>query len=50
MEYPSLSEVRSLVEQANVSRWRGDASGGDELSDTRPPSGGSTISLGPATR
>ena len=28
-----LSEVRRLVEEANVSRWRGDASGGDDLSD-----------------
>ena len=26
MDYPSVSEVRRLVEEANVSRWRGDAS------------------------
>ncbi len=26
MDYPSLSEVRRLVEEANVPRWRGDAS------------------------
>ena len=26
MDYPSLSEVRRLVEGANVPRWRGDAS------------------------
>jgi hypothetical protein len=35
MDYPSLSEVRSLVEEANVLRWRGDASGGDNVSDAR---------------
>jgi hypothetical protein len=35
MEYLSLSEVRRLVEKANVSRWRGDASGGDDVSDAR---------------
>jgi hypothetical protein len=35
MQYSSLSEVRRLVEEANVSRWRGDASGGDDLSDAR---------------
>ena len=33
MDYLSLSEVRRLVEEANVPRWRGDASAGDELSD-----------------
>ena len=35
MDYPALSEVRRLVEEANVARWRGDASGGDDLSDAR---------------
>jgi gamma-glutamylcyclotransferase (GGCT)/AIG2-like uncharacterized protein YtfP len=35
MDYLSLSEVGRLVEEANVPRWRGDASSGDELSDTR---------------
>src|SRR3712207_4256339 len=35
MDYPSPSEVRRLVEEANVPRWRGDASGGDEVSDAR---------------
>ena len=35
MQYPSLFEVRRFVEEANVSRWRGDASGGDDLSDAR---------------
>jgi gamma-glutamylcyclotransferase (GGCT)/AIG2-like uncharacterized protein YtfP len=35
MDYLSLSEVRRLVEEANAPRWRGDASGGDELSDAR---------------
>jgi hypothetical protein len=35
MDYPSLSEVRRLVEEANVSRWRGDASGDDDVSDAR---------------
>ena len=35
MDYLSLSEVRRLVEEANVSLWRGDASGGDDVSDAR---------------
>src|SRR5829696_7933104 len=35
MDYPSLSEVRRLVEEANVPRWRGDTSGGDNVSDAR---------------
>ena len=35
MDYPSLSEVRRLVEGANVPRWRGDASGGHDVSDAR---------------
>jgi gamma-glutamylcyclotransferase (GGCT)/AIG2-like uncharacterized protein YtfP len=35
MDYPSLSEVRRLVEEANVPRWRGEASGGDDVSDAR---------------
>jgi gamma-glutamylcyclotransferase (GGCT)/AIG2-like uncharacterized protein YtfP len=33
MDYPSLSEVRRLVDAANALRWRGDASGGDDVSD-----------------
>ena len=33
MDYPSLSEVRRWVEEANVLRWRGDASGGDDVPD-----------------
>jgi gamma-glutamylcyclotransferase (GGCT)/AIG2-like uncharacterized protein YtfP len=35
MDYPSPSEVRRLVDAANVPRWRGDASGGDDVSDAR---------------
>jgi gamma-glutamylcyclotransferase (GGCT)/AIG2-like uncharacterized protein YtfP len=35
MDDLQLSEVRRLVEEANGSRWRGDASGGDDLSDAR---------------
>ena len=35
MENLSLSEVRRLVEEANVLRWRGEASGSDDLSDAR---------------
>ncbi len=35
MENLSLSEVRRLVEEANVPRWRGDASGSDDVSDAR---------------
>ena len=35
MENLSLSEVRRLVEEANVPRWRGDASGGHDVSDAR---------------
>jgi gamma-glutamylcyclotransferase (GGCT)/AIG2-like uncharacterized protein YtfP len=35
MENLSLSEVRRLVEEANVLRWRGDASGGDAASNAR---------------
>src|SRR5215213_5194029 len=33
MDYLSLSEVRRLVDAANVPRWRGDASGGDDVAD-----------------
>jgi len=35
MDYPSLSEVRRLVEEANVPRWRGEASGSGDVSDAR---------------
>jgi gamma-glutamylcyclotransferase (GGCT)/AIG2-like uncharacterized protein YtfP len=35
MEYLSLSEVGRLVEEANVPRWRGDASGGHDVSGAR---------------
>ena len=35
MDYPSASEVRRLVEEANVPRWRGDASGDDDASNAR---------------
>jgi hypothetical protein len=35
MDYLSLSEVRHLVDAANVPRWRGDASGSDDVSDAR---------------
>jgi hypothetical protein len=35
MEKLSLSEVRRLVEEANVPRWRGEASGGADVSDAR---------------
>jgi gamma-glutamylcyclotransferase (GGCT)/AIG2-like uncharacterized protein YtfP len=35
MENLSLSEVRRLVEEANVLRWRGDTSGSDDVSDAR---------------
>jgi gamma-glutamylcyclotransferase (GGCT)/AIG2-like uncharacterized protein YtfP len=35
MDYPSLSEVRRLVEEANLPRWRGDPSGGDDASNAR---------------
>jgi len=35
MEKLSLSEVRRLVEEANVPRWRGEASGSGDVSDAR---------------
>jgi gamma-glutamylcyclotransferase (GGCT)/AIG2-like uncharacterized protein YtfP len=35
MEKLSLSEVRRLVEEANVPRWRGEASGRGDVSDAR---------------
>jgi len=35
MDYLSLSEVRRLVEEANVPRWRGEASGSGDVSDAR---------------